>query len=444
MAYRDLHSSLKSEIVAKANKNHLEAVVVRLQWSKQDIAYSLHVNPTSYTPSGLQKSDFLSYLGFQRADQCTFTSFQRCYVKQVTESFDPQQFVDAFERAYVHLGKAEGALGACGFLLPQPEGWGFFMGTSSGRSSRGHLGISGDAHTARKTEGMKQTEDDIFLFRFSFVDTGSQKGFVTHYRPKHPPLSSEISDVLRFLNLKEFGTCPEFDFEPCFYRSLQFESRGDSYFDSNTQYAHSCFGAHETQFSSGIRELLSANEEIERLGMTFLPITGRAQRLQADIERKIIRPDKPAPNTLAKLDAAKGGVPSNFDVAISVAGTEKSHASELANKLKNAGFAVFYYEFYPEYLWGKNLAITFDEIFRKRSRFCVMFVSKEYRDRVWTSHEMRSAQARAVEEKGSEYILPIRVDDTELDGLLPTVGYVSLSAGIDTIADILIKKLKAL
>ena len=70
-----------------------------------------------------------------------------------------------------------------------------------------------------------------------------------------------------------------------------------------------------------------------------------------------------------------------------------------------------------------------------------MFVSEEYRDRKWTSHELRSAQARALEEKGQEYILPIKVDDIELDGLRPTIGYVPIGQGIETIAELLIKKL---
>jgi hypothetical protein len=111
--------------------------------------------------------------------------------------------------------------------------------------------------------------------------------------------------------------------------------------------------------------------------------------------------------------------------------------------LRDAGYAVFYDNFYPEQLWGKNLVAFFDEIFRKRARFCVMFVSEEYRDRKWTIHEARSAQARALEEKGNEYILPIRVDDIELEGLLPTIGYVPINAGIDRIGDMLVKKLQA-
>jgi hypothetical protein len=86
--------------------------------------------------------------------------------------------------------------------------------------------------------------------------------------------------------------------------------------------------------------------------------------------------------------------------------------------------------FFPEQLWGKNLAIFFDEIFRKKARFCVMYVSKEYQQRVWRIHEARSAQARAVAEKGNEYILPIQVDEIELEGLLPTIGYVPIRIGI--------------
>ena len=44
-----------------------------------------------------------------------------------------------------------------------------------------------------------------------------------------------------------------------------------------------------------------------------------------------------------------------------------------------------------------------------------MLISREYKERRWTSHELRSAQARALELKGEDYVLPIRIDDTDLD-----------------------------
>jgi hypothetical protein len=114
----------------------------------------------------------------------------------------------------------------------------------------------------------------------------------------------------------------------------------------------------------------------------------------------------------------------------------------MAEKLRDAGFAVFYDNFYPEQLWGKNLTAFLDEVYRKKARFCVILVSKDYKEREWTNHELRSAQARALQEKGNDYILPIRVDATDLDGLPPNVGYVSIDLGAEEIARLLIRKLQ--
>lgn len=72
-----------------------------------------------------------------------------------------------------------------------------------------------------------------------------------------------------------------------------------------------------------------------------------------------------------------------------------------------------------------------------------MFVSRAYADREWTNHERQSALARAMKERGKTYVLPIRVDDTDLPGLPPTVGYVSLrDRSIEEIADLLVKKVR--
>lgn len=444
MAARDHHSALKSETVAKVNAGYIEIVVAKLQWGKDDIAFTLHVNPTSFSTAGLQTTDWLAYLGFQRNDRCSFTSFGRCYSKEVPEGFDVQAFATAFNAGFGYLQQAQRGLEACGFMLPQPEGWGFFQGTAGSRPRRGLVEMSGDGHTAMKTNSMKQTEDDKFLFRFTFIDTGSDKGFVTHYRPKHPPLSSELRSVFEYLGLQEFKDCPSFDFETCHFRTLRFVAPDDNPFSGNVDYAHRTFDAHDKQFSLAVKSLLAANVAVEAVGMTFLPFRAAATRMQEDITSNIVRPAKPIVATkTAASERPSLALPSNFDVAISFAGTDRSQAEKLAKMLQRAGYAVFYDNYYPEHLWGKNLPVFFDEIFRKRARFCVMFVSKEYRDRKWTSLEARSAQARALEEKGKEYILPIRVDDTELEGLLPTVGYIPIEAGIEKIGEILLKKLQA-
>jgi len=89
---------------------------------------------------------------------------------------------------------------------------------------------------------------------------------------------------------------------------------------------------------------------------------------------------------------------------------------------------------------AKNLTAFLDEIYRKRAKFCVVFISKEYKERRWTSHELRSAQARALEAKGDDYILPIRVDNTDLDGLPSNIGYLSIELGVGKIAELFDRK----
>lgn len=133
-----------------------------------------------------------------------------------------------------------------------------------------------------------------------------------------------------------------------------------------------------------------------------------------------------------------------YDVAVSFAGPNRPEAEALAKMVRNLGYSIFYDDFYAEELWGTDLVERFDSVYRKESRFCVMFVSAEYGNRMWTIHERRSAIARALEERGAEYILPIRIDDTALPGIPPTLGYLSLEKyPIERIAEMLVRKLAA-
>lgn len=45
--------------------------------------------------------------------------------------------------------------------------------------------------------------------------------------------------------------------------------------------------------------------------------------------------------------------------------------------MQDAGYHVFYDAFDEAELWGKDLYVFFDEIYRKRARFCVMLISLE-------------------------------------------------------------------
>ena len=90
------------------------------------------------------------------------------------------------------------------------------------------------------------------------------------------------------------------------------------------------------------------------------------------------------------------------------------------------GIHVFYDNYEEVELWGKDLYSHLSYIYSRSARYCVVFISRHYAAKVWTNHERKAAQARALQEN-REYVLPVRFDDTKIEGILPTVGYLSLS-----------------
>ena len=130
-----------------------------------------------------------------------------------------------------------------------------------------------------------------------------------------------------------------------------------------------------------------------------------------------------------------------YDVALSFAGEDREHVKALAALLVREGYSCFYDENELANLWGKNLYDYLSEVYKDRARYCVMFVSQHYGRKLWTNHERQMAQARAFQEN-REYILPVRLDDTEIPGILPTVGYLDLRMmTIEEVYEALDKKL---
>jgi hypothetical protein len=133
----------------------------------------------------------------------------------------------------------------------------------------------------------------------------------------------------------------------------------------------------------------------------------------------------------------------DYDIVLSFAGEDRAVAEVIAERLLADGYRVFYDKYEQANLVGKDLYAHLSEVYRKKGRFCVMIVSEHYARKLWTNHERKSAQARAFEEN-QEYILPLRMDDAELPGLLPTVGFLDLRRmAMDEVYNILKKKLDA-
>jgi hypothetical protein len=130
-----------------------------------------------------------------------------------------------------------------------------------------------------------------------------------------------------------------------------------------------------------------------------------------------------------------------YDVAVSFAGADRAIVEKLVNILAANDIDVFYDSWEQSQLWGKDLYQYLDMIYRQSAKYCIIFISKEYIKKAWTKHELRSAQARAFQQN-SEYILPIKLDDTELPGLPSTVSYLDArNISLSEIAQLLIKKL---
>jgi TIR domain len=128
-----------------------------------------------------------------------------------------------------------------------------------------------------------------------------------------------------------------------------------------------------------------------------------------------------------------------YDVCLSFAGEQREYVREIASRVTAEGLRVFFDEEEQQRLWGTNLLEELDRIYRLESRFCVMFISQAYAETMWARQERRSAQARALLERG-RYLLPARFDDTQLDGFVPTTGYIDLRQyDPATLADLIVR-----
>jgi hypothetical protein len=131
----------------------------------------------------------------------------------------------------------------------------------------------------------------------------------------------------------------------------------------------------------------------------------------------------------------------DFDIALSFAGEDRLLAENLANQLVEYKVRVFYDLHVQAQLWGKDLYQHLQAVYRDKARYCIILVSQSYAKKLWARHELKQAQARAFRES-REYILPLRLDDTEIPGLNYTVGYIDLrNHNIEEVCGLVLEKL---
>lgn len=370
----EFHSALRAEVTDSASQG-LKLKLARLQHGKDSFTYSLHAFPSGYSSAGLQTTDMLAFLGFRRS-RCSFGR-PACFVIKVPEGFDLTKFTEAFERFSELIHTAERALSACGLNFPQPEGWAYF-GAGKPERRPGHSRAQTDGHRSPKVERMKESEDQAFHYVFTWLEGGRLEGWVTHYRAKDETWAERLK-LLPSLFSEEFRhqeECPEFEFEPCFWRFTRYGLQ-DSGWD-NAEYAHGCFDAHEESFAPGVAALFEADALMRPLGFSYLP----------DLPRRRSIPVPPPQQTRTAVQQVAGHA-ARRDVFICHAGEDKAGVVRpLVETLERGGVTTWFDE--AEIMWGDSLIEKVNEGLRI-SRFVVVVLSPAFVGRNWPERELNAA-----------------------------------------------------
>lgn len=189
--------------------------------------------------------------------------------------------------------------------------------------------------------------------------------------------------------------------------------------------------------------ILTIDGDIEPIGLLFPEIVD-SLGIEMDIDLLEIEKSKDERYIIKKRIYSMPNRSLNIDIAISFAGEDREIAENIASRIKAKNYSIFYDKYEKSTLWGKDLYTYLSTIYQDKASFCIILISNAYSKKLWTKHELKSAQARAFKEN-REYILPIRLDNTELEGILPTTGFLDFTdTSYEEIVTLVEEKLLAL
>lgn len=178
--------------------------------------------------------------------------------------------------------------------------------------------------------------------------------------------------------------------------------------------------------------LLNREYEIVEITSLIGTIEERLNHVKEDQRKEVIELSKETES------------PFEYDIAVSYARENREIVEQIAKKLRENDIRVFYDVFEKSNLWGKKLSTHFKKTYGEKSCFVLVFVSKEYSLKDWTNFEFDIARDEANVRK-TEFILPVRLDNTPLLGLHKDIAYLDLNTeGIEGIVSSVIDKLNNL
>lgn len=132
-----------------------------------------------------------------------------------------------------------------------------------------------------------------------------------------------------------------------------------------------------------------------------------------------------------------------YDIVISYAGEDRNYAEQLAKALKERDTKVFYDRFEHEAssALGQDLINYLTNIYSRKARLCLVLVSRAYVQKRWTMFELGIIQDRINKQPETEYLVPLRLDETELPDIPETIVYLHIKDGVEKVIELIERKL---
>jgi formylglycine-generating enzyme len=128
-----------------------------------------------------------------------------------------------------------------------------------------------------------------------------------------------------------------------------------------------------------------------------------------------------------------------YQIAISVAEEDLSVANSIATSLKEIGVTHYLYTQHRAKNWGQHILKISIDTYGAEANYVLMIISKTFVEKYWANIERQIAD---IFKPGKKiYILPLRLDDTPVDGLSKYIVFEKWNNNPDEIAHLLQKKL---
>lgn len=134
----------------------------------------------------------------------------------------------------------------------------------------------------------------------------------------------------------------------------------------------------------------------------------------------------------------------HFDFAFSFAGEDRDVVKNIASNLQQKGYEVFYDNNYTHLLVGKDLYRYLRNLYSKKCRFVVCFISEYYKKKVWTNLEMTAVKERLMETFfADDFLIPIILDNSNMIEDIPSFFGFYKHMSINETTDLLVNKIKS-